>query len=266
MRALSLGVLSLAALANLTPAQHNPVPTRISVENYGLPAGDTMDLRLLCDLDDPVASKIRVFGGRPGKTAFMLVAAAPAMIPLPWGGELLVAPHAIPFAGTFDAQGMFALPIDVARVDFVGATVYFQAVEVDLTAPRPVTLSYGLALIYTAGNEQPALSYAGPPQTVTLCKTEGTQHTYGLLTQVMAPRLGYALVEVSRQTDNARTRVFLRLVEPADATAWKLDNKRLYLALGEDVGMEIEVWIQVERAADPVPPVFGLAAVVQRTF
>jgi hypothetical protein len=266
MRTLTLAVLS-GALASLALAQaHNPVPTRISVEEYGLAADYGMDLRLALQLDDPVTSKIEVFGGRPGKPAFLLIAVEPAAIPMPWGNTLLVAPNAVPVAGMFDERGVFAVPIDVALVEYVGATVYFQGAELDIDSPVPVTMSYGLAITFVAGNEQPALSYAGPPQTVVLCKTEGTRHTFGLLTQVLAPRLGYTLAEVSRQTDSDCTRVFLKLVEPAAASGWKLDNKRLYLALGEEVAPKIEVWIQVERPDDPVPPFFGLAAMVQRIF
>jgi hypothetical protein len=259
------GVLS-ATLASLALAQeHNPVPTRLSIEPYGASAVGG-ELGLVCELDDPTTSRIEVRGGGAGKSALILVATRPAHIALPWGGTLLVAPDAVPVYGTFDARGAFALPVDVALAEFVGSTVYFQGVEFDPAAPTMITVSHGLALTFVAGNVQPPLSYVGPPQTVVFCKTEGAVHTYGLLAQVRAPRLGYALTEVSRQTTAGTTRVFLRVLEPAAATGWQLDNKRLYLGLGENVGTEIEVWIAIERNGDPSPPVFGLAALVQRVF
>jgi hypothetical protein len=270
-RALCLGVLATGLAA--AQVEHNPVPTRVKVEGYGPASGTPVPHALAVRLETPPDGQaaVRVSGGFPGELAGLFIGRRAAEIPLPFEGMLLVEPVLSVF-GAFDSDGRFGAPIDPADPALIG-DLHFQGLHYVVPAPgKPAVvifqLTQGLKVTIVPGNEQPALSYSGPPLTATLIAGGAAgEPSFRLLNQVVVPGTGFDLRLEGVDLDAGVTRVYLTLEAPNPNTGVLpvLETKRLPVDLGL-VGERIEIQIQQITRDLPSLPVFALAAVIEPRF
>lgn len=145
----------LALLAPLGLAAQAPHGSRLTAETFGSASGDVPlpGLGLVLELVDGHTDqpRLRLFGGVPGHPAAILVAgerAAQAGVG-PHGTQLLLGLNLRTLRGTFDARGMFELPLEGLAGLPEGSHVYAQGLHTGVLtlADGPlVQASHGIEL------------------------------------------------------------------------------------------------------------------------
>jgi hypothetical protein len=152
----------------------NPVPVRLTASVYRaadvIPDSQPGPLMLSCNLLGEYTTTLAVQNGTPGALVSIAVAAQPAAVLLPGMGTVLVSADAVAVQGVFNAAGVFEYPIELARPQLAGHAVFAQAFQMAHDYWPMMCVSEGLQLAFAAGNQQPALGYAGPPMTAIPCK------------------------------------------------------------------------------------------------
>jgi len=270
------GVVVLAGMASAVAAQeHNPVPTRVKVESYGTASGTPdpgQGFQTRLDTNAIGESVIRVATGWPGELAGLFLGRQPQALALPFNATLLVDPFHSVF-GSFDRDGSFAVPLDLANPSLIG-DLYCQGLNYLVPGPgKPAIvvfqLTQGLKLTIVPGNEQPQLTYAGPPLTATLIvgHVPGEPITYQLLNRIVVPSNDWDLRLQGVDQRNGVTRVYLTLEAPNPNVGLLpvVETKRLRVDLGSP-SERIEIHVQQLTRGLPSPPVFSLAAVIETGF
>jgi len=261
-------------VAAVTAQQHDPVPTRVKVESYGSASGTpepSAAFQTRLDTNAIGESVIRVSAGWPGELAGLFLGRQPQALALPFNATLLVDPVQTLF-GSFDRDGNFALPLDLADTTLIGS-LYFQGLNYLVPGPgKPAVvvfqLTQGLKLTIVPGNEQPPqLPYAGPPLTATLVASQVPGDTFQLLNRIVVPSTGWDLRLEGVDARPGVTRVYLTLEAPNPNIGLLpvLETKRLRVDLGSP-GERIEVHIQQVTRGVPSLPAFLLAAVIETSF
>lgn len=270
-----VSVLGLCLCAGVA---QNPVPTRVGVELYGEASGYPNPLSAALHLDVAARGGPRLLldGGQPDAIAVIAFGLRKAALAMPQGTTLFVEPLAVA-AGNFDANGEFALALDVTDPAFVGAKVYAQGlhyVPVLLPQAPARTVEYfqmtrGVGVGFVAGNPQPALSYRGPRLRATPIATrDGAVTTHAVLAQIDVPSGGYALQLAGVDHDSGVTRIFLVLEAPApsEVVTPESETRRLVVDLAAASLPSIEVQIEQRVRGSIGMPAFALAAVVERDY
>lgn len=270
----ALAILGVTALCVSATVSQNPVPTRVKLELYGSASGtqNPADFRVDLDVSGPRESTVAATHGLPHGLAALLLGTESTDVLLAHGASLLVVPSVV-LPGVFDGAGSFAVPIDLASTAFLGQSLFAQGL---CYAPPPdggsevFRLTQGLRTVFVAGNEQPPLSYSGPPLTATLlAHTDPKIDTrHELLCSIEAPTSGWSVGLQSTHTDQGVTTVYMILVAPSpdDVTLPVLTPVRLVVDLGFAAAPRIEVMIERRTKDTPSPPVFMLAAAIDRDF
>jgi len=267
---------SVAVLAGMAAAQeHNPVPTRVKVESYGTASGTPdpgQGFQTRLDTNAIGESVVRVSVGWPAELAGLFLGRQPQALTLPFDAVLLVDPFQTVF-GSFDRDGSFAVPLDLADPKLIG-DLYLQGLNYLVPGPgKPAIivfqLTQGLKVTIVPGNEQPQLPYAGPPLTATLIggHVPGDGIAFQLLNRIVVPSPGWDLRLASVDATNGLTRVYLTLEAPNPSIGLLpvLETKRLRVDLGAPAE-RIEIHIQQVTRGVPSLPAFSLAAVIDTRF
>lgn len=146
----------------------NPVPTRIEGTYFGYQFHPKTAIKLECYIYGDEYSSIRLSGGEPGAEAVLFCADKAELNWTPWGA-FLVPTSCVTIPGFFNAEGVFEYPVNLGLRELCEETFYFQGVE--WKGDENPVLSWGLALRYAPGNEQPPLVYHEPAMQAILCKT-----------------------------------------------------------------------------------------------
>jgi len=271
------GLVVLAGVASTVAAQqqHNPVPTRIKVENYGTASGTPdpgQGFQTRVDTNAIGESVVRVSVGWPGELAGLFLGRQAQALALPFNATLLVDPFTSVF-GSFDRDGSFAVPLDLANPSLIG-DLYFQGLNYLVPGPgKPAVvvfqLTQGLKLTVAPGNEQPQLAYGGPPLTATLIADQaaGGPVSFQLLNRIVVPGTDWDLRLQGVDERNGVTRVYLTLEAPNPNVGVLpvVETKRVRVDLTSPAE-RIEIHIQQVTRGLPSPPVFALAAVIETRF
>lgn len=264
--------LPLLALVLGTVTGQNPVTTRVHTALDGPATGYPDPVTITLGIDTARASgpALAMSGGIPHALGAILLGAQPAEIRMPQGTLLLIEPLvAIP--GTFDPVGTLALPLDITDAAFVGVKFHAQGLQYQTLLPIEFfQMTPRLTVTFVAGNEQPPLAYDGPPLTATLLARheQDLAANYEVLATVMAPTGGYDLRLSGIDTANGATHVYLILEapEPAKNLPPILERKTARIELGTGPEARIEVLVEMRVRGVVGPPVFRLAAMIERDF
>ena len=96
---------------------------------------------------NPNIAELRLVGGFAGDPVVLMIAGAPAQLPLGNGANVYVAPPMIPVWGVFDPVGEWAIRIPTTDPTLAGASLYFQGVDV-MVQTGGLSLSNGLAVSF----------------------------------------------------------------------------------------------------------------------
>lgn len=263
-------------LIGVMPAQDptTPVPTRVTAELYGLASGTPSPVELALDLDARRAAgpALQVSHGLPGALAALLLGTEAASVPLPWNAVLLVTPLAA-VGGVYDQQGIFAVPFAIADPTLIGVPLHAQGLQYRAAGPveppvETAQLTRGLRTTLRPGNEQPSLTYAGPPLTATLIAKLEQQldPRHEVLSSIAVPTTGWDLQLSATQTENGVTAIYLVLEapNPAEIVEPTTVPLRLVADLGFAAAPVIDVAIERRTRGLVSPPVFNLAARIVR--
>lgn len=262
-----------AALCVSAIVCQNPVPTRVQVEIYGAASGIPTPAEFRIDLDatGPEQTFVRITNGQPQALAALLLGSEATEVPLAYGAQLLVVPTvAVP--GSYDGQGSFAVPIDIANPAFIGRSLFAQGFCYVQAGPDPETfqLSNGLRTAFVAGNEQPPLAYAGPPLTATLLARVDPKidTSHELLCSILTPTSAWNVSVQGTHTDSGVTTVYVILVQPNpdEVVLPVLSQLRLLVDMGFAAAPRVEVLIERRTRGMQAPPAFALAAAIDRDF
>lgn len=267
----ALTLLGVTALCVSASVCQNPVPTRVKLQNYGAASGipSPVDLALDLDATGPEQSVLRISHGQPRGLAALLFGIEAADLTTAYGARLLVMP-VVAVAGSFDAQGSFAIPVDIANPAFVGRPLYAQGACYVPEEKEVFQLTQGLETTFFAGNEQPTLAYAGPPLTaVLIARADARIDTkHELACEIMAPTSAWTLVVQGTHTDGGVTAIYMILEAPSpdEAVLPVLSPLRTVVDMGFAAAPRIEVLIERRTRAMQAPPAFVLAAAIDRDF
>jgi hypothetical protein len=271
----TLSFLPLLGLALTTAIAQTPVPTRAKTTLDGPATGypDPVTVTLGIDASGPAGSMLRMTGGLSGALAALALGTQTTMVRMPQGTLLLVDPLVV-IPGVFDTQGSFQMPFDILEPAFVGVSFHSQGLHY-LRGPASPPADYfqmtpRLTVTVVAGNEQPPLTYDGPPLTATLLtkRVLDLAATHEVFGSLRVPTSGYVLETMGWNHVPGATRVWLVLEAPAadEVVMPRIEDKLVLADLGTKAEDTIEVWIEQRRRGGADVPVFLLAAVIERDF
>lgn len=274
---IAIAATSLAASLR-AQCRHDPVPTRISFQQYGRFTGTPSFPVLGLELDArSTTSAVTISNGQTGDLACTVLGTKPARFPLPFDAIGYVVPDLAVLPGLFDHEARCPLPLDLAETALIGQRIYCQGFN--LGPPpgvHPAILTFqaspALVINFHEGNAQPDLTYLGPvfravPVQEVLDMTVLPE--VALRTWVIVPSEGHEFRLDGVQHTEAATMVYLTIVQPKPEDSVRrpqpVDLYR-FVEVGQVPTQEIRIWITVVTRDQIDIPFYQLAAVVRTDY